>query len=86
MIKVLHVIPNLLKGGAQRIAIDICKELSKRADFRVMLVYFKGENEFRFLTEGLTIRKIDKINAPLRVSKLHESKCYNFLLTQNRLD
>ena len=25
--KVLHVIPNLLKGGAQRLVIDICNKL-----------------------------------------------------------
>jgi FkbM family methyltransferase len=30
--------------------------------------------------------EIDEINPPLRVSKLHKSKCYNFLLTQNKLD
>lgn len=57
--KILHVIPNLVKGGAQRIAIDICQELSKRADVEVLLVYFEGENEFRFLTEGLNVRKLD---------------------------
>jgi glycosyltransferase involved in cell wall biosynthesis len=57
--KILHVIPNLVKGGAQRIAIDICQELSKRADIEVMLVYFEGENEFSFLTEGLRVRKLD---------------------------
>lgn len=59
MIKILHVIPNLVKGGAQRIAIDICKELSKRSDVEVMLVYFEGKNEFSFLTEGLNVRKLD---------------------------
>lgn len=58
-LKILHVIPNLVKGGAQRIAIDICQELSKRADVEVMLVYFEGENEFSFLTEGLRVRKLD---------------------------
>lgn len=57
--KILHVIPNLVKGGAQRIAIDICQELSKRSDVEVLLVYFEGENEFRFLTEGLNVRKLN---------------------------
>lgn len=59
MTKILQIIPNLLKGGAQRIAIDICQELSKRADVEVMLVYFEGENEFSFLTEGISVRKLD---------------------------
>ena len=59
MIKVLHVIPNLVKGGAQRIAIDICKELSKHDDIEVMLVYFEGENEFSYLTKDLSIKKLD---------------------------
>lgn len=57
--KILHVIPNLIKGGAQRIAIDICMELSKRTDVEVMLVYFEGENEFSYLTNGLAIKKLD---------------------------
>jgi glycosyltransferase involved in cell wall biosynthesis len=58
MIRVLHIIPNLVKGGAQRIAIDICKELSTRSNVEVMLVYFEGDNEFSFLTKDLKVKKL----------------------------
>lgn len=59
--KILHIIPNLVKGGAQRIAIDICLELQQREGIEVILVYFEGENEFSFLTKDLNIQKIDLV-------------------------
>lgn len=48
-----------MKGGAQRIAIDICTELSKRPDCEVILLYFNGTNEFEFLTKKLNVQKIN---------------------------
>jgi glycosyltransferase involved in cell wall biosynthesis len=56
--KILHIIPNLVKGGAQRIAIDICRELSQRQGIEVKLVYFTGSNEFEFLTTDLDVERI----------------------------
>jgi len=46
MIKVLHIIPNLVKGGAQRLVLDICIELSKRDDIDLRLVTMYEENAF----------------------------------------
>jgi glycosyltransferase involved in cell wall biosynthesis len=57
--RILHIIPNLIKGGAQRIAIDICRELNKREGVEVKLVYFEGENEFEFLTDEIVVQRID---------------------------
>ncbi len=56
-IKILHVIPNLLKGGAQRLAIDICNELNSRNNVETRLIYFEGENEFSFLTKDIKVEK-----------------------------
>jgi glycosyltransferase involved in cell wall biosynthesis len=42
-LKILHVIPNLLKGGAERLVIDILRELSKRAGIEARLVIFRDE-------------------------------------------
>jgi glycosyltransferase involved in cell wall biosynthesis len=54
--KVLHVIPNLFKGGAQRLVIDICNELSKynRIDCK-LLVLSNAKNEFLHISESIDI-------------------------------
>lgn len=46
MIKILHIIPSLRKGGAERLVLDICSELSKRSDVKVSLVCFSDQNEY----------------------------------------
>lgn len=58
-IRVLHIIPNLVKGGAQRIALDICNELQKSPDIKVALLYWQGENQFEFLSKNLEVHKIN---------------------------
>lgn len=50
--KILHVIPNLKKGGAERLALDICIEL-KRQNHEVVLVSFSEENEYQFLSQEI---------------------------------
>lgn len=57
-LRILHVIPNLVKGGAQRIALDICNELQKKTKVKVALIYWEGENQFGFLTEDLDVHKL----------------------------
>ena len=54
-IKVLHVIPNLLVGGAQRLVLDICNELNARNDVVVKLLVFSPENKLKHLSAGLDI-------------------------------
>ena len=58
-IRILHVIPNLVKGGAQRIALDICNELETRPEVEVVLLYWEGENQFEFLSKNLEVHKIN---------------------------
>ena len=41
--KILHIIPNLHKGGAERLVTDIVRELSKREGIAVRLVLFRDE-------------------------------------------
>lgn len=43
---ILHVIPNLNKGGAERIVIDIIREINKRSDQEIRLVIFRDEIEY----------------------------------------
>ena len=52
--KVLHISPELIKGGAERLLLDICVELTKRADFEVMVVALRAKNAYPFLTEQIT--------------------------------
>jgi len=54
--KILHVIPNLLKGGAQRLVIDICNEISKKDSLECkILVLNKSNNEFHYCSSTLDI-------------------------------
>lgn len=52
---VLHVIPSLKKGGAERLALDICRELQEREGINVKLLLMYAENEYRFLSESLDV-------------------------------
>ena len=54
--KVLHVIPNLLKGGAQRLVIDIFNEFKKNNKLECkLLVLGESKNEFSHFSSGLDI-------------------------------
>jgi glycosyltransferase involved in cell wall biosynthesis len=54
--KILHVIPNLIKGGAQRLVIDICNELSKKENLECkILVLSTPHNEFHYCSSALDI-------------------------------
>lgn len=53
--KILHVIPALRKGGAERILIDICNELKRREDINVRILAFEEGNDYAFLCDQLDI-------------------------------
>ena len=69
-LRILHVIPNLVKGGAQRIALDICNELQKKPEVKVALLYWEGKNQFEFLSENLEVHQIN-IQYELSFSRQH---------------
>lgn len=46
MLKILHIIPSLSKGGAERLALTICKELQLRNGIDVRLVTLTHANEY----------------------------------------
>jgi len=54
-LKILFAITNLNKGGAERIALDICNELKSRSNVELKLVVFEAQNEYPFLTKDLDI-------------------------------
>jgi len=44
--KIIHIIPSLQTGGAERLCLDICKELSNRSDLIVKLYILRNINHF----------------------------------------
>lgn len=57
--KILHIIPSLIKGGAERITLDIFEELLHYEEHEVKLVYFRSINDYTYLTNKLPVQKID---------------------------
>ncbi len=54
-LRILHFIPNLSKGGAERLVIDICNELNNRSGVKVKLVILEDKNEFQILSKNIDI-------------------------------
>lgn len=50
--RILHVIPNLRKGGAERLAINICQEIQENGH-EVCLVTFEEHNDYQFITKSI---------------------------------
>jgi glycosyltransferase involved in cell wall biosynthesis len=71
--KVLHVIRSLHKAGAEKLCIDICRELHKRPEIEVLLVSMSPINQFEDLTKDLPLRFID-------------SKVFPSILGKNTID
>ena len=44
--KIIHIIPSLQTGGAERLALDICIEISKRERHQVLLLTLNNKNHF----------------------------------------
>lgn len=53
-LKILQIIPDLAKGGAERLVLDICNELSGREDVEVKLITFSDYNLYPDLTENIS--------------------------------
>ena len=53
MFKIIHVIPNLKKGGAERLVLDICNQSRNEKSIEVKLITFSKENEYSFLTKSI---------------------------------
>ena len=51
--RILHIIPSLNKGGAERLVLNICNELTNHPKVEVMLITFRAENAYQFLTETI---------------------------------
>lgn len=79
MIKILHIIPSLNKGGAERLALDICKELQAREGVQVKLICFSDDNAYTELSGNINFQVIP---ANIRLSLWRNNKAYVQLLQQ----
>ena len=68
--KVIQIIPRIRKGGAERIVLDICNELSKRDGVEVLLITFNDENGYPFLTGNLNWKVVP---SSISLSMLHKN-------------
>ncbi len=71
MMRILHIIPRLCKGGAERLCLDICNELQKRGNIQVQLITFSDENAYPFLTESINWKII---HASVKLSVFHKNQ------------
>lgn len=46
MIKIIHIIPSLRRGGAERLVLDIVSELNKKSEVEVKLIIFSDINDY----------------------------------------
>lgn len=67
---ILHIIPRLNKGGAERLCLDICNQLQKRDDVQIRLITFSEENHYPFLTENLDWQVVP---ASVQLSVFHKN-------------
>ena len=66
--KILNIIPNLKKGGAERLVLDICNELKQRDGVEVKLITFTKDNQYEFLTKSINWQVIS-VNHQLSIIK-----------------
>lgn len=56
--KIIHIIPSLKTGGAERIALDICIELNNHKSIEVILIVLSEINDFKNESNGIEIKYI----------------------------
>ena len=83
-LKILYLITDLGKGGAQRFLIDICIELNERDDVELIIGTLFDNNEYAFLSEKLTIVNLNFQTFSLR--RKNECPAYEKLLQEFKPD
>ena len=67
--RILHIIPSLIEGGAERLALDICIELSKRKNIEVILVLLQPTNDYPELSSQANCKVIEAKYIPSLTGK-----------------
>jgi len=80
--KILHIIPTLSKGGAERLVQDILKQLNKQVNIQAHLVIFRKEIEYD-ITELKSVISVVPSSVHLSLTKkwnINISELQNFLV------
>ncbi len=81
-LKILHIIPSLRKGGAERLVLDILKQLNKLENIQAQLVIFRNEIEYD-ITELKRVISVVPSSIHLSLTKkwnINVSELQNFLV------
>ncbi len=81
--RILHVIPSLIRGGAQRLVVSICNNLEKNPKYDVKLIIFRNINKFKEDTKNINIEHV-KIN--YKTSFLFKFNSYNIQKLNNSIE
>ncbi len=82
MIRILHIIPSLRKGGAERLVLDVVKKLNKLENVQVNLVIFRNEIEYD-ITELKKVISVVPSYVQLSITKkwnINVSDLQNFIV------
>ena len=69
--KIIHVIPNLRKGGAERLVLNICNQLHTHTRHEVLLITFSWDNAYEFLTGDINWKVVPSDVVPSISGKAH---------------
>jgi glycosyltransferase involved in cell wall biosynthesis len=67
--KIVHIIPTLKKGGAERLVLTICNELNNFKIHKVLLITFHPDNEYSYLTNEIDWQVISSVYVPSLLGK-----------------
>jgi glycosyltransferase EpsF len=82
LIRILHIIPSLRKGGAERLVLDVVKKLNKLENVQVNLVIFRNEIEYD-ITELKKVISVVPSYVQLSITKkwnINVSDLQNFIV------
>ena len=71
--KIIHIIPSLGSGGAEKLVVDLCNELSKKDEVIILL--------FREMTDDMHFQKM--ITSEVKVIELDKNKGFDFIFQLN---
>jgi glycosyltransferase involved in cell wall biosynthesis len=79
--KILHVIPSLEKGGAERYCADVCAELNRKTGVEVMLLSMSPGNKYSFITDHINYKVCNsKVLPSISGKGIHETTEYESIL------
>ncbi|OFY18587.1 MAG: hypothetical protein A2W98_04975 [Bacteroidetes bacterium GWF2_33_38] len=64
-IKIIHVVPDLRKGGGEKFLLDICNEMKSRENIEFIIITLDGTNEYKDISKDLNLIYC---NVPIRLS------------------